>query len=125
MKKKLVVLGMVLLLTLALAACGKAPSLSGRYVSSAVLVETNLEFAEDGSVTLKYVTAGYVALTETGTYSINEETSEITLSFPGLTESIGNLTFTIGDVNGTYAFTEGEGYIQIGSVQYEKVTDTN
>lgn len=123
MKKKSMLLSVLLVAVMLLAACGsKTPVLQGRYVASSKILETNYEFSKDGSVTVKLITGGYVAIEETGTYAINEEGTEITMDFPDdATADLGILSFSVPDLDGTFTFSEGEGYIKIGSMQYEKV----
>lgn len=121
MKKKSMLLSILLVAIMLLAACGsKTPVLQGRYVAESKIMETNYEFSKDGSVTVKLITGGYVAVEETGTYSINEEETEITMDFPEIKADLGILSFTMPDLDGTFEFSQGEGYIKIGSMQYEK-----
>ncbi len=122
MKKRM--LSVLLLLALMLiTACGpKAPVLEGRYVSSTRVAETNYEFKKDGSVTVKIVTGGKVVMEEAGTYAINEEGTEITFTFPDTQVDLGIFSIDMPNPSGTYTYTEGDGYIQVGSTMYEKAT---
>lgn len=107
-----------------LTGCGKKENLlTGRYTIDNLIYEINYEFDEDKNVNVKLVTAGYVAINEMGTYQINEEGNMITLTFPDHIQSLGNFSFTLPNLSGEYPLVKGEGYIQIGDMQYNKVTE--
>lgn len=107
-----------------LTGCGKKENiLTGRYTINNLLYEISYEFDENKNVNAKLVTGGYVALNETGTYQINEDGTMITLTFPDNVQNIGNMSFTLPNISGDYPLIKGEGYIQIGDMQYNKVTE--
>lgn len=107
-----------------LTGCGKKENiLTGRYTINNLLYEISYEFDENKNVNAKLVTGGYVALNETGIYQINEDGTMITLTFPDNVQNIGNMSFTLPNISGDYPLIKGEGYIQIGDMQYNKVTE--
>ena len=118
MKKNCALIGILLAAVLLLAACGKAPTLSGRYSNSGFLAETVYEFDKDGTVSFKLVTGGYVAATLDGTYAINESGTEITLTFNEANTDFGSLLNSSTGISGTFSFSRGDGTIQIGNTQY-------
>lgn len=100
----------VLVVMAVLAGCAK--TLSGTY--KAETLGTGASYTFDGkNVTVDVLVLGTVATTLKGTYSIEE--GKITLTF-GDTDSEEAKTY-----GGTYSFTEGEDYIQIGMIQYNRV----
>lgn len=122
--KKLCVLCCILLIALlGLSACGGPPTLEGDYSAEFLLAEVRYSFDRDGGVTLKILTGGYVAYTQTGTYAINESETEITLTFPAQDGIAAYLPEGV-TVNGTYAFIRGENTIQIGKVEYTRSSQT-
>lgn len=121
MKKFIAGLLAALMLITLLTACGSGPKLSGTYRADGLFTETTYTFSEDGSVTVR-LTSGSKVLIEgaKGTYSFNADGSKITLTLPEATKDLGNLSFTIPELSGTFAFSKGEDYIQIGKTQYNK-----
>ena len=120
--KKIIALILSLVVCLSvLAACGpKEPPLSGRYEMRGFASQTSYEFAEDKTVVFKVVVAGYVVVSQSGTYQINEDATEITLDFSS-GETEGDSTYLPTDMlNGTFTFSQGEEYIQIGNMQLNK-----
>ena len=102
----------------ALTACGK--TLSGSYEAELSIFgqSTSTTYTFKGSkveVVNKTTVLGTVNTTEfAGTYEITENddgTMEITLSFETEDDTVKS---------GTYTFVEGEDYIKIGGVQYNK-----
>ena len=123
MKKVLCVLCSVLVIATLFTACGsKTPTLSGKYSNETLLSESVYEFDKEGNVTYKLITSGYVAVNVTGTYAISEDVSEITLTFDESKTDLGTLLGSTTTLSGTFTFEQGEGYIQIGNVQYSKET---
>ena len=123
MKKLLCVLLAVLMTAGLLSACGSGNTLSGRYRASAMMTETTYTFSKDGSVTVRLTAASQVILDDLkGSYSFNEEGTEITLTLPEDTKTLGALSFTLPTLSGTFPFAKGAGYIQIASTQYNKVS---
>lgn len=124
MKKTTCLAALILVAALILSACGsKAPSLSGRYSASGFLSDTVYEFSKEGTVTFKVIAAGYVAVTLDGTYSLNESGSEITLTFDEANTDFGSLLDSSNAISGTFTFSKGENYIQIGNTQYSAVNN--
>lgn len=116
-----VFLTMMLVMT-ALSACGnKEQRLSGTYSLQTYVNQMTYEFDEEGNVAAQTSMAGFVVFSQEGTYAIDSEKGTITLSFPtaendGMTEIPGGMT----SLSGTFTFQEGEDYILIGTVRYEK-----
>ena len=54
--------------------------------------------------------------------TINEDGTQITLTLPESTKDLGALAVTIPTLSGDFAFSKGDGYIQIGSTQYNKAS---
>ena len=123
MKKVISILLAMLMLTTLLTACGSGNKLSGSYRASSIVTETTYTFAKNGSVTVR-LTAGSQVLIDNakGTYTLNEDGTQITLTLPESTKDLGALSFTIPTLSGDFAFSKGDGYIQIGSTQYNKVS---
>ena len=99
-----------------LSAC--APKLSGSYQADMVAVKITYAFESNGKMTLTMdpLIGGNISLE--GTYEINEDTNEITIS----------LNSDNADANkyaGTFSFAQGtEGdneYIKINGIQYTKI----
>lgn len=123
MRKKVALLSLLMVLVMvALTGCGpKKHYLNGSYEADFVIVKTQYEFTKDSQVTVKVVMGSLVLLTETGTYEFNEDQTEITMTFDP--NKLSGITGGENVMNGTYSYTEGEGYIQIGKVQYSKMTE--
>lgn len=123
MKRMISAVLAVLMLTVLLTACSGGNKLSGSYKASGMLTETTYTFAKDGSVTVRFTAANQVIIDNAkGTYSINEDGTQITLTLPESTKDLGALAVTIPTLSGDFAFSKGDGYIQIGSTQYNKAS---
>ena len=121
MKKKAGLLALLFAVILLATACG-AKTLSGRYSSSSFIAETVYDFEKEGKVTFKLVTGGYVAVTLEGTYALNESGTEITLTFNEASTDFGSLLDSSAALSGTFTFSQGDRYIQIGETQYQAST---
>lgn len=119
MKKSVKLLSMalvVVMLCLSFAACGK--TLSGTY--SADFLGTGTELTFDGNkVTLALVVLGKEIASTEGTYKIEED--EITFDFVDESEvEDDDLKEILGDLEGKADFEEGDDFIKIGDVKFEK-----
>lgn len=118
MKKLIKLMAIVATLCMVLVGCSSAPSLEGNYNAQGFLMETMYTFDKDFNVNASIYAGGYEVFNCDGTYSINEDETEITLSFESTSDSNGkNL------LNGTYTFTKGEGFIQIGKQKLNKMSE--
>lgn len=121
--------GVCLILTLALfsmlTACGnkqpQLPQLSGSY-SAEGLESTLIYTFEEGNVTAQFFVADYLTATYEGTYSFEGDGTLITLTFDST--QLGNFSLPAGVAapGGVFSFEQGDGYIKIGSVQYDLQT---
>lgn len=118
-----VLLTMMLIITV-LSACGnKEKYLSGTYHLQIYANQMSYDFDEEGNVTMQISVAGFVVLSQDGTYSIDSEQETITLSFPLIQqEDITKISNGITSLSGTFAFQEEDDYILIGTVRYEKTS---
>lgn len=119
MKKSIRILAVAmvaLLLCLCLASCGK--KLSGEYEKTVAGTGSKLEFSGK-NVTVTYLFLGEELGSVDGTYSIEDE--EITFDFVD-EEDVENedLKAFLSDLDGTLSFEEGDDYIKIAGVKYEK-----
>lgn len=125
MKFKKSILCLQLCLTLTrLAACGNsAPSLSGTY--SAETFGTTMTYTFDGdSVTAQFFMGGYEIGRYEGTYSLNDDETQITLSFdPEQMPNGADLPAGLTSLGGTFTFQQGENYVMIGQVRYDRAED--
>ena len=111
MKKTVRILALVMALATVLfvfAACGK--TLKGEY--SAEIAGTGVTYEFEGkNVTITTKVLGIKALELEGTYKIKDD--EITFTFESDEKDAK-------EYNGTFDFEEGDDYIKIGVVKYEK-----
>lgn len=122
MKKRLVSLLLVMVLVLSMIGCG-APKLSGTYSTDMLLSEVTYEFTEDGNVHFELAMGSIVLLSKDGTYSINDEGTEITFKFGETTEENDDLPKGMDALSGTYEFTDADTSIIINSTAYKKVSE--
>ncbi|MBQ8140596.1 MAG: hypothetical protein IJ038_02750 [Clostridia bacterium] len=121
MKKTIKVLALVmtaLMLCMALASCAK--KLSGKYSADILGTGTTLTFdGSDVKLGITVTLLGEVASVD-GTYTIEDD--KITFDFVD-EENVENekAKAVLADFTGTLDFEEGDDYIKIGGVKYEKV----
>lgn len=122
MKFKKSILCLLLCLSLTgLAACGNsATPLSGTY--SAETFGTAMTYTFDGdSVTAQFFMGGYEIGRYEGTYSLNNDETQITLSFdPEQMPNGADLPAGLTSLGGTFTFQQGENYVMIGQVRYDR-----
>lgn len=117
--KRVYVFALSLLMSVfVLVGCSKAPSLEGTYTSKVILVETLYTFDKDFTVNASIFAGGFEIYDCNGTYTINEDETEITLKFESVEDSNSENV-----LNGTYTFSKGDGYIQIGKQKLNKMND--
>ncbi|MBQ4382300.1 MAG: hypothetical protein II794_06145 [Oscillospiraceae bacterium] len=118
--KKLIALALVLVLVLSLAACGGHTVPAGKYSHSGILSETLLTFSGN-KVTADIFIAGTKVLTQSGTYSLNDEETEITITM-GETDDSKDGAKEANALNGTfrYSYDKDAGTVKIGSTTYTK-----
>lgn len=118
MKRFYIVVVSILMSLFILVGCSKAPSIEGTYSSKIILVETLYTFDSEFNVNASIFAGGFEIFDCDGTYSINEEETEITLQFESIDDSNRENV-----LNGTYTFTRGDGYIQIGKQKLNKMSE--
>jgi len=122
MKKKLLSILLVMVLVLSLAGCG-APKLSGTYSTDMLLSEVTYEFTEDGNVHFELSMGNITLLSKDGTYSINDEGTEITFKFGETSEESKDLPKGMDKLSGTFEFTDADTSIIINSTAYKKISE--
>ena len=123
MKKSIRILAVAMIavmLCLCLVSCGK--TLSGEYAATleAFGLETGKKMSFSGkNVTVSYVVANHEVASVDGTYTIEDE--KITFDFvdEDQVENEDAKDFLAG-LTGSVSFEEGDGYIKVGGVKYEK-----
>lgn len=99
-----------------LSAC--APTLSGSYQADLVAVKATYAFESNGKLTLTLDPLVGSNISWEGTYEINEDTNEITITL-NTDDSDAN------KYSGTHSFAQGEEgdteYIKINGIQYTKI----
>ena len=119
MKKSIRILAVAMvavLLCLCMASCGK--KLSGEYEATIAGTGQKMEFSGK-NVTVTYVLLGQELGSIEGTYSIEDD--EITFDFVDEEEvEDEDLKEFLADLDGTLSFEEGDDYIKIAGVKYEK-----
>ena len=119
MKKKILLISFMVTMVLMLVACGnKAHSLNGSYTVSTMGIDTTYTFDKDGNAEVKIEYSGYIAVDQKGTYKLNEDKTEITLTFPEIDKTIGDFIYTIPAYNGTFTFSQDDTSITIGNIKY-------
>ena len=119
MKKKILLISFMVTMVLMLVACGnKAHSLNGSYTVSTMGIDTTYTFDKDENVEVKIECAGYIAVDQKGTYKLNEDKTEITLTFPEIDKTIGDFIYTIPAYDGTFTFSQDDTSITIGNIKY-------
>lgn len=106
--KKLLCAVLVVVMVLSLVACGN--KLKGTYKTEEVF-GSYVSYTFDGSkVTVKTYVLGTKALEFEGTYEINKDGDEITITY-------GDAEETDDVISGTQTFEKGDGYIKIGTTK--------
>ena len=109
----------MVMIVLILVACGnKAHSLNGSYTVSTMGIDTTYTFDKDGNAEVKIEYSGYIAVDQKGTYELNEDKTEITLTFPEIDKTIGDFIYTIPAYDGTFTFSQDDTSITIGNIKY-------
>ena len=119
--KKHILLTVVLMIVLSLCGCSSKPTLNGVYKADTFASEVTYEFDKEMNVKFKFIIGGYVAISKTGTYEISEDQTEITILFVESEEDVNMLPDNMTSLGGAFKFEQGDGYIQIGDMQYNKV----
>ena len=101
-------------LVLTLASC--APKISGTYYSGdRDLTQTYVQFKFSGSkVTIESFAAGVKVLDCDGTYTLNDDKTQITI------EIEDNSNDAAKSYSGDFSFEQGDDYIKIGIIKYKK-----
>lgn len=119
MKKKILLISFMVMIVLILVACdNKAHSLNGSYTVSTMGIDTTYTFDKDGNAEVKIEYSGYIAVDQKGTYELNEDKTEITLTFPEIDKTIGDFIYTIPAYDGTFTFSQDDTSITIGNIKY-------
>ena len=106
----------VLMVTLVLAACGK--TLSGTYSAETFGTGKTFEFSGN-KVSVTYKVVGFNSDPIEGTYEIKDD--KITFDFVDESDvENDDLKSFLSGLQGSLDFEEGDGYIKIGGVKYEK-----
>ncbi len=102
-----------------LTACGDTSNtISGTYSLESFGVIMSYTFSEDG-VTAQFFMAGYEIGRYEGTYSLNDDRTQITLSFdPAPAGNHVELPSGLLSLGGTFSFREEDDYIVIGQIKY-------
>lgn len=119
--KKHILLGILLSVVLSLCGCSSKPTLNGVYKAETFASEVTYEFDKDMNVKFKFIIGGYVAISKSGTYEISEDEAQITFTFEESEDDVNMLPDSMTSLSGSFTFDEGEGYVQIGDIQYNKV----
>ena len=119
MKKKILLISFMVMMVLILVACGnKDHSLNESYTVSTMGIDTTYTFDKDGNAEVKIEYSGYIAVDQKGTYELNEDKTEITLTFPEIDKTIGDFIYTIPAYDGTFTFSQDDTSITIGNIKY-------
>ena len=119
--RKIFILQLILIVVLSLCGCSSKTTLDGVYKADTFASEVTYEFDKDMNVKFKFIIGGYVAISKRGTYEINEEQTEITITFIESDSDVNMLPDSMTSLGGSFTFDKGDGYIQIGDMQYNKV----
>lgn len=109
--KVVALLTLAVIVCMAMASCGK--TLSGKYEADALIAKVELEF-KGSKVILTPSVLGASTDGFEGTYKIDDD--KITITFEGDAKEEADKY----DLSGTFDFEEGDDYIKIGLVKYEK-----
>ena len=119
MKKKILLISFMVTMVLMLVACGnKDHSLNGSYTVSTMGIDITYTFDKDGNAEVKIEYSGYIAVDQKGTYELNEDKTEITLTFPEIDKTIGDFIYMIPAYDGTFTFSQDDTSITIGNIKY-------
>ena len=122
MKKRLLSLLLLVTMVLSIAGCG-APKLEGTYTADMILAKVTYEFEKDYSVTCELKMASVVVFSQEGTYTINDDETEITFDFNETTEEADEVPKGMDILSGTFSYKKGETSVTINDVEYEKKSE--
>lgn len=112
------------MILLCLSGCRESEKrINGVYHAQSYTQEAAYEFDDEGNVTLTISSLGSELFSQNGTYRIytDDNLEFITLTFA--TEEIDEIPWFHGSTfsyGGTFDFAEGENYVVIGTVRYDK-----
>ena len=109
--KKILCAALVVIMMLSLVACGM--QLKGEYRTEEVFGSYVSYTFSGNKVTVKTFVVGVKALELEGTYEINKDANEITITYANGDEAEDNEDV----VSGTQSFEKGEDYIKIGALK--------
>ena len=109
--KKILCATLVVIMMLSLVACGM--QLKGEYRTKEVAGSYVSYTFSGNKVTVKTFALGMKVLELEGTYEINKDANEITITYASGDEAEGNEDV----VSGTQSFEKGEDYIKIGTLK--------
>ena len=111
MMKKILCVALVVIVMMSLVACGM--KLKGEYRTEEAFGSYVSYTFSGNKVTVKTFVVGVKALELEGTYEINKDGNEITITYDGDDKAEDNEDV----VSGTQSFEKGDGYIKIGSLK--------
>ncbi len=109
--KKILCAALVVIMMLSLVACGM--KLKGEYRTEEVFGSYVSYTFSGNKVTVKTYVVGVKAVELEGTYEINKDGNEITITYENGDEAEDNENV----VSGTQTFEKGDGYIKIGALK--------
>lgn len=112
-------LALVFMFLCSLTACAGGKEISGTY-SATVYASTIRYTFEKDMVTVQVFLGGFQVSRYEGTYTINDEENQITLSFDTEHTEDAALSPGLTSLGGTFTFERGERYIVIGAVRYDR-----
>lgn len=80
-------------------------------------------FTEENEVMVRYVSMGNTLYQQSGTYELDQERENITLTFPVIPSGTTIPYIGMSSFSGTYSFSEEDGAIYIGEIYLHKATE--